>query len=47
METGNRTPNVLLLNFCGFLVQSYILGFTQDINKAKKASKGYNLEVGL
>lgn len=37
--------NDYYLKLCGSGGGGYILGFTQDINKAKKALKGYNLEV--
>ncbi|MET7029656.1 mevalonate kinase family protein [Sediminicola luteus] len=37
--------NDYYLKLCGSGGGGYILGFTQDINKAKKALQGYNLEV--
>lgn len=37
--------NDYYLKLCGSGGGGYILGFTQDIEKAKKALKGYNLEV--
>lgn len=37
--------NDYYLKLCGSGGGGYILGFTEDINKAKKALKGYNLEV--
>ena len=37
--------NDYYLKLCGSGGGGYILGFTQDIKKAKKALKGYNLEV--
>ncbi|RKN83278.1 mevalonate kinase family protein [Ulvibacterium marinum] len=37
--------NAYYLKLCGSGGGGYILGFTQDIEKAKKALKGYNLEV--
>jgi len=37
--------NAYYLKLCGSGGGGYILGFTQDIDKAKKALKGYNLEV--
>lgn len=37
--------NEYYLKLCGSGGGGYILGFTQDIDKAKKALKGYNLEV--
>ncbi|MET6991324.1 mevalonate kinase family protein [Sediminicola arcticus] len=37
--------NDYYLKLCGSGGGGYILGFTQDINKAKKALHGYNLEV--
>lgn len=37
--------NEYYLKLCGSGGGGYILGFTQDINKAKKALKGYRLEV--
>ena len=37
--------NDYYLKLCGSGGGGYILGFTQDIEKAQKALKGYNLEV--
>ena len=37
--------NDYYLKLCGSGGGGYILGFTQDLDKAKKALKGYNLEV--
>jgi mevalonate kinase len=37
--------NDYYLKLCGSGGGGYILGFTEDIDKAKKALKGYNLEV--
>jgi len=37
--------NEYYLKLCGSGGGGYILGFTQDIDKAKKALQGYNLEV--
>ena len=37
--------NDYYLKLCGSGGGGYILGFTEDINKAKKALQGYNLEV--
>jgi mevalonate kinase len=37
--------NDYYLKLCGSGGGGYILGFTQDLEKAKKALKGYNLEV--
>ncbi len=37
--------NEYYLKLCGSGGGGYILGFTEDIEKAKKALKGYNLEV--
>jgi mevalonate kinase len=37
--------NEYYLKLCGSGGGGYILGFTQDFEKAKKALKGYNLEV--
>ncbi|MCG2460645.1 mevalonate kinase [Flavobacteriaceae bacterium F89] len=37
--------NDYYLKLCGSGGGGYILGFTQDMDKAKKALKGYNLEV--
>lgn len=37
--------NAYYLKLCGSGGGGYILGFTQDMEKAKKALKGYNLEV--
>ncbi|WP_394750343.1 mevalonate kinase family protein [Spongiimicrobium salis] len=37
--------NEYYLKLCGSGGGGYILGFTQDVDKAKKALKGYNLEV--
>ena len=37
--------NDYYLKLCGSGGGGYILGFTQDIDKAKKALKDYNLEV--
>jgi len=43
-ENGLKT-NDYYLKLCGSGGGGYILGFTEDINKAKKALKGYKLEV--
>ena len=37
--------NDYYLKLCGSGGGGYILGFTQDLEKAKKALKDYNLEV--
>ena len=43
-ERGIET-NDYYLKLCGSAGGGYILGFTQDLDKAKTALKGYHLEV--
>jgi len=43
-QNGIET-NDYYLKLCGSGGGGYILGFTQDINKAKESLKGYKLEV--